>query len=266
MSIPFHYMEDFALQRRLGNDFPSQGFASLAGDLALLRQGIFLRCAACHKEELRAAEAQADAMEPGGAAVPDTAAVPGPKTVSVEAGERARLGCVGSLVRLPPAPCAGQSQQSINDSGLQILSGGPASDTAVAGLSARIGELGTCIRSQLWCFKIAPFLCDTSRSNMLPPKALLWTARAHAENSRLEKELQSLRSLATRLAEAGSSFHDVALASARQRGEVQWLHDLRKQFRQEAKGSKPARVVHDRKVEELEREHQQLVEMQEEDL
>ncbi|CAE7420222.1 unnamed protein product [Symbiodinium pilosum] len=65
--------------------------------------------------------------------------------------------------------------------------------------------------------------------------ALVWTARAHAENSRLEKELKSLRSLATR-----------------QRGEVQWLHELRKQLT-------------DSRQEELERDHQQLVELQQED-
>lgn len=66
--------------------------------------------------------------------------------------------------------------------------------------------------------------------------ALVWTARAHAENSRLERELKSLRSLANR-----------------QRGEVHWLHELRQQLQTACR------------QEELEREHQQLMELQEED-
>lgn len=64
----------------------------------------------------------------------------------------------------------------------------------------------------------------------------MWTARAHAENSRLERELKSLRSLANR-----------------QRGEVHWLHELRQQLQTACR------------QEELEREHQQLMELQEED-
>ncbi|CAJ1459949.1 unnamed protein product, partial [Effrenium voratum] len=63
--------------------------------------------------------------------------------------------------------------------------------------------------------------------------ALVWTAKAHAENRRLERELQSLRALANR-----------------QRGEVQWLHELKKQLNTNCR------------QEELEREHQKLMEMQ----
>jgi len=54
-----------------------------------------------------------------------------------------------------------------------------------------------------------------ARASPLPPPpaetaTLVWTARAHAENMRLERELRSLRAVAQR-----------------QRGEVQWLHGIK---------------------------------------
>eukprot|EP00435_Cladocopium_sp_Y103_P022698 s3587_g5.t1 len=64
--------------------------------------------------------------------------------------------------------------------------------------------------------------------------ALLSTAKAHAENRRLERELKNLRALASR-----------------QRGEVEWLNELKQQ-------------LNTSRQEELEEEHQRLMEMQEE--
>eukprot|EP00440_Ansanella_granifera_P072008 gb/GFBE01078144.1/.p1 GENE.gb/GFBE01078144.1/~~gb/GFBE01078144.1/.p1 ORF type:complete len:1302 (+),score=285.19 gb/GFBE01078144.1/:1-3906(+) len=66
--------------------------------------------------------------------------------------------------------------------------------------------------------------------------ALVWTARAHAENRRLERELQSLRSVARR-----------------QHGEVQWLHDLKTQLSNACR------------EQELEREQLQLLELHQEE-
>eukprot|EP00913_Durusdinium_trenchii_P017963 g16881.t1 len=66
-------------------------------------------------------------------------------------------------------------------------------------------------------------------------QALVWTAKAHAENRRLERELKSLRELAHR-----------------QRGEVEWLSGLKQQLKSS-------------RQEELEKEHQKLMEMQEEE-
>jgi len=65
--------------------------------------------------------------------------------------------------------------------------------------------------------------------------ALLSTAKAHAENRRLERELKNLRALASR-----------------QRGEVEWLSELKQQLKTS-------------RQEELEEEHQRLMEMQQQE-
>eukprot|EP00438_Fugacium_kawagutii_P012736 Skav203741 [mRNA] locus=scaffold68:438449:441475:+ [translate_table: standard] len=66
--------------------------------------------------------------------------------------------------------------------------------------------------------------------------ALLSTAKAHAENRRLERELKNLRALASR-----------------QRGEVEWLNELKQQ-------------LNSSRQEELKEEHLRLMEMQQEEV
>lgn len=79
----------------------------------------------------------------------------------------------------------------------------------------------------------------TSTEGFLEPTsdtaALLSTAKAHAENRRLERELKNLRALASR-----------------QRGEVEWLNELKQH-------------LNTSRQEELEEEHLRLMEMQQEE-